>query len=66
MLVRRLLGNGLGLFCLGSFPKDGVEVYVAPGRDLFAREAVYGFVIWDHSGVKELQFLISGPVEDVN
>ena len=41
-------------FCLGSFPKDGVEVYVAPGRYLFARKAVYGLVIGDHSGVREL------------
>jgi len=41
-------------FCLGSFPKDGMEVYVAPGRYLFARKAVYGLVIWYHSGVREL------------
>jgi len=39
---------------LGSIPKDGVEVYVAPGRYSFARKAVYGLIIWDHDGVRKL------------
>jgi len=41
-------------FGLGSFPKDGMEVYVAPGGYLFAEKAVYGLIIWDHGGVRKL------------
>ena len=29
-------------FCLGSFPKDGMEVYVASGGYLFARKPYMG------------------------
>jgi len=53
-------------FGLGSIPKDGVEVNVAPCGYLFARKAIYWLVIWDHSGVRKLKFLVSGPVEDIN
>jgi len=41
-------------FGLGVVPKDGVEVYVAPGGYLFARKAIYGLIIWDHGGVRKL------------
>jgi len=41
-------------FGLGSIPKDGVEVYVAPGGYSFAGKAVYGLIIWDHGGVRKL------------
>jgi len=53
-------------FDLGSLTKDGVEVDVAAGGNLFAREAVYWFVVRDHSGVRKLELLVSGPVEDVH
>jgi len=43
-----------------------VEVDVAAGGNLFAREAKYWFIIRDHSGVQKLEFLVGGPVEDVN
>jgi len=51
---------------LGSLTKDGVEVDVAAGGNLFAREAIYWFIIGDHSDVRKLEFLVGGPVEDVN
>ena len=41
-------------FGLGSVPKDGVEVYVAPGGYLFAGKAIYGLIIWDHGSVRKL------------
>ena len=56
-------GNGFGL---GSITKHGVKVDVAVGGNLFAREAIDWFVIWDHGSVRELEFLIGGPVEYVN
>ena len=55
--------NGFGL---GSLTKHGVEVDVAAGGCLFARKAIDWFVIRDHSSVRELEFLVGGPVEDVN
>jgi len=56
-------GNG---FSLGSIAKHGMKVNVATDGNLFAREAIDGFVVWDHGSVWELEFLICGPVEDVN
>jgi len=53
-------------FSLGSIAKHGVKVNVAAGGNLFAREAIDGFVIWNHGSVWELEFLIGGPVEDVD
>jgi len=53
-------------FGLGSILKDGVKVYVIPGGYLFAGKVVYWLVIWDHGGVKKLEFLVSGPVKDIN
>jgi len=53
-------------FGLGSLTKDGVEVDVATGGYLFAREAIDRLVIRDHGGVRKLEFLVGGPVEDVN
>jgi len=41
-------------FGLGSFSKDDMEVYVAPGGYLFARKTVYGLIIWYHGGVRKL------------
>ena len=41
-------------FGLGSFPKDGMEVYVASGGYLFAGKAIYGLIIWYHGGIKKL------------
>jgi len=55
--------NGFGL---GSLTKDGVDVDVAAGGYLFSRKAIHLFIIWDHSGVQKLEFLVGGPVEDVN
>jgi len=43
-----------------------VEVDVAAGGYLFARKAIDWFVIRDHSGVRKLEFLVGGPVKDVN
>jgi len=43
-----------------------VKVDVAAGENLFAREAINWFFIWDHGRVWELEFLIGGPVENVN
>jgi len=56
-------GNGFGL---GSIAKHGVKVNVAAGGNLFAREAINWFVIWNHGSVQELEFLIGGPAEDVD
>jgi len=56
-------GDGFGL---GFIPEDSVEVYVAPGGYLFAGKAIYWLVIWDHGSFRELEFLVSGPVEDIN
>ena len=53
-------------FSLGSLAKDGVEVNVAPGGYLFTGKAIYWLVIWDHSDVRKLKFLVGGPVEDIN
>ena len=53
-------------FWFGFPHEDGVEVDVVVGGNLFAREAIYWFIIGDHSGVQKLEFLVSGPVEDVN
>jgi len=41
-------GNG---FSLGSIAKHGVKVNVAAGGNLFAREAIDWFVIWNHGSV---------------
>jgi len=43
-----------------------VEVDVATGGYLFAREAIDRLVIRDHGGVQKLKFLVGGPVQDVN
>jgi len=43
-----------------------VKVNVAVSGNLFAREAIDWFVIWNHGSVWELEFLICGPVEDVD
>jgi len=43
-----------------------VEVDIATGGYLFAREALDRLVIRDHGGVRKLEFLVGGPVEDVN
>jgi len=56
-------GNGFGL---GSIAKHNVKVNVAAGGYLFAREAIDGFVIWNHGSVRELELLIGCPVEDVD
>ena len=56
-------GNGFGL---GSITKHGVKVNVAASGNLFASEAIDWFVIWDHGLIWELEFLISGPVENVD
>jgi len=53
-------------FSLGSIAKHGVKVNVAAGGNLFAKEAIDWFVIWNHGSVWELEFLICGPVEDVD
>jgi len=49
--------NGFGL---GSMTKHSVKVDVTAGGDLFARKAIDWFVIWNHGGVRELEFLIGG------
>ena len=43
-----------------------MEVDVAAGGYLFARKVIDWFVIRDHSGVRKLDFLVGGPVKDVN
>ena len=43
-----------------------MKVDVAAGGYLFARKVIDGFVIRDHSGVRELEFFIGGPVENIN
>ena len=51
---------------MGSITKHGVKVDVATGGNLFAREAIDWFVIWDHGSVQKLVFFIGGLVKDVN
>jgi len=46
--------------------KDSVEVDVATGGYLFAREAIDRLVIRDHGGFQKLKLLVGGLVEDVN
>jgi len=53
-------------FGLCSITKHSVKVDVAAGGNLFAREAIDWFVIWDHGRIRELEFLIGDPVENVN
>ena len=55
--------NGFGL---GSVTKHAVKVNVAAGGHLLARKDIDWFVIWDHGGIRELEFLIGGPIENVN
>jgi len=43
-----------------------MEIDVATGGELFTQEAIYGFIVWNHGGCGELEFLICCPVEDVN
>ena len=43
-----------------------MKVDVATGGNLFAREAIDWFVIWDHGSVQKLVFFIGGLVKDVN
>jgi len=43
-----------------------MKVDVAAGGNLFTREVIYWFIIRDYSGVRKLEFLVGGPVEDVN
>jgi len=34
--------------------------------NLFSRESIYQLIVWDHGGVRELEFLVCGPIEDVD
>jgi len=43
-----------------------VKVDVAAGGYFFTREAIDWFVIWNHGSIRKLEFLIGGPVENVN
>ena len=43
-----------------------MEVNVAPGGYLFTGKAIYWLVVWDHGGVRKLEFLVSGLVEDID
>ena len=43
-----------------------MEVDVATGGYLFTREAIDWLVIRDHGGIRNLEFLVGGPVEDIN
>ena len=43
-----------------------MKVDVAADGNLFTRKAIDWFVIWDHGSVRELEFFIGGPVENVN
>ena len=51
---------------MGPLVKDSVEVDVATGGYLFAREAIDRLVIRDHGGFRKLKLLVGGLVEDVN
>jgi len=52
--------------CLGTIAKDGMEVTIVVGGNLFPRKAINRFIIWDHGGVWELKFLVRSPIEDVD
>jgi len=41
-----------------------MEVNVAAGENFFPRKAIYWFIVWDHGGVGELEFLIRSPIEN--
>ena len=43
-----------------------MEVNVVAGGNFFPRKSIYRFVVWDHGGVGELEFLVRGPIEDVD
>ena len=53
-------------FGLSSITEDGVKVNVATGGNLFSRKSINWFIVWDHGGIWELEFLICCLVEDVN
>ena len=56
----------MGWFLFGFHPERRCEGQCSPGGYLFARKAIYWLVIWDHGGVRKLEFLVGGPVEDIN
>jgi len=43
-----------------------MEVDVAAAGDLLPREAIYGFIVWNHGDGGKLEFLICCPIEDVD
>jgi len=43
-----------------------MEVNVTVGGNLFPGESIYRFIVWDHGGVGELEFLVCCPIEDVD
>jgi len=51
---------------MGTILEDVVKVNVAAGGNLFSRKAINWFIIRDHGGVWELEFLIRCPVKDAN
>ena len=54
--------------CLGlsTIAENGMEIDVATGGDLFPCETICGFIVWNHGGGGELEFLIRCRVEDVD
>jgi len=43
-----------------------MEVNVAVGGNLFPGESIYRLLVWDHGSVRELEFLVCCPIEDVD
>jgi len=42
------------------------SVNVAAGGNFFSRKAINWFIVWDHGGVGNLEFLVCCPVKDVD
>jgi len=43
-----------------------VEVNVSMGGNLFSGETVDGFIIGNHCSGWKLEFLVNGPIKDIN
>ena len=51
---------------MDTIAKNGMEVNIAAGGNFFPRKSIYRFIVWNHGGVGELEFLVRAPIEDVD
>jgi len=46
--------------------EDIVEIIVSTSENLLSEETINGFIIGSHCSEGKLEFLVSGPVKDIN